>query len=63
MKKPTSLAEQVREAQKVMSTWSDLQKRTVFLQGTDAYLARKDGFASTPVRASASEQVRRKSHA
>lgn len=63
MKRPTSLAEQVREAQKVMTTWSDLQRKTVFLQGTDAYLARKDSFSSTPMRASASEQVRRKSHA
>lgn len=38
MKKPSTLSEQVRQAQKVVNGWTDLQKSLVHLQGTDAFL-------------------------
>lgn len=63
MKKPMSLAEQVREAQKVMSTWSDLHKKTVYLQGTDSFLSRKDGVSANPIKANSSGRSNQKSHA
>ena len=62
MKKPSSLGEQVKQAQKAMSSWSDLQKNTVYLQGTDAFLSRR---SNTPADKThhTTENLKRKAHA
>ena len=43
MKKPTTLAEQVRDAQKSLSSWSAQKKESVRLEGADIYLDRGKG--------------------
>lgn len=40
-KKPTSLAEQVRQAQQAVSTWSEVKRSSLHLEGVDTYLSRK----------------------
>lgn len=40
MKKPSSLAEQVRQAQNELSGWSETKRSTLHLEGTDVFLAR-----------------------
>jgi hypothetical protein len=52
MKKPSSLSEQVKQAQKVVSGWSESQRRDVSLQGTDTFLMRHSRQSHTPAQAS-----------
>lgn len=40
MKKPTSLAQQVRDAQRSLSNWSPQKKESARLEGADIYLCR-----------------------
>ena len=40
MKKPTTLAEQVRDAQRSISSWSVQKKESARLEGSDIYLNR-----------------------
>ena len=40
MKKPTTLAEQVRDAQRSISSWSIQKKESARLEGSDIYLNR-----------------------
>lgn len=40
MKKPMTLAEQVRDAQKALSSWSVQKRESVRLEGSDIYLNR-----------------------
>lgn len=40
-KKPSSLAEQVREAQQVVSGWSETKRSSLHLEGVDVFLGRK----------------------
>jgi hypothetical protein len=54
MKKPSSLSEQVRQAQKVVSGWSESQRRDVYLQGTDVFLMRHSVQSHTTAQASTS---------
>lgn len=41
MKKPMTLAEQVRDAQKRVSSWSPEKRASVRLEGSDIYLSRE----------------------
>ena len=40
MKKPTTLAQQVRDAQKIVNSWSPQKREATRLSGVDAYLNR-----------------------
>jgi hypothetical protein len=41
MKKPTSLAQQVKDAQRSLSSWSPQKKEAARLEGADIYLNRE----------------------
>lgn len=41
MKKPMTLAEQVRDAQKALSSWSSQKRESVRLEGTSIYQNRE----------------------
>lgn len=47
-KKPSSLAEQVREAQLAVSGWSETKRASLHLEGVDVFLGRKQ--SNVPVR-------------
>jgi hypothetical protein len=40
MKKPMTLAEQVKDAQRTLSKWSNQKRESVRLEGSDIYLNR-----------------------
>lgn len=58
-KKSSSLAEQVREAQQVVSGWSETKRSSLHLEGVDVFLRRKqsDAPARTMLQ---TDRVRRK---
>lgn len=48
MKKHTSLAEQVKQAQTVVSGWSEAKRSSLHLDGVDVFLNRKSTTHRTP---------------
>lgn len=40
MKKPSSLAEQIQQAQKTVDSWTPFRKSTMHLEGYDVFMAR-----------------------
>jgi hypothetical protein len=56
MKKPTTLAQQVRDAQKTVSSWSLRKQESTRLEGSDIYL--KKGIASSRGKANV-QQVKK----
>ncbi len=48
MKKPSSLAQQVQQAQRIYEGWSDSRKASLRLEGTDVFLNRHSSNQSLP---------------
>jgi hypothetical protein len=51
MKKPSSLAQQIQNAQQIVESWSAWHKSTLQLEGSDIFLTRQSSEKSNPQQA------------